>query len=176
MTIDLGQHPATALPPHAPGSDAVASTAGGPDLPRTTRAYLLRPATADRAGDVVAAVAYARSRGWAPVSPASVDVSHDGECPHGRRYRAHPRACWYAAEVGVLQGCDLVLLLPGWQTCADAPLQFHVAMHTDMPFAFVPPLLLTTRHLPHREMPADPDDRAGTDMPGTAAGAGRGNH
>lgn len=171
MTIDLRQRADAAAHIAPSRSEAAEPTTAGLLYP--TRAFLLRPATTDTEGDIVAAVAYARAQGWTPVSPASVDVSHNSSCPDGRRHREHPRACWYAAEVRALQRCDVVVLLPGWYSCPDARLLYYVALRANLRFAYVTAPKPTRPHRTTGHTAAEQGRRHNTGMPVTAARTGR---
>lgn len=90
------------------------------------------------AAGFAAAAEWARARGWAPVSPHDTDPTHGGGCPTGERHKGHPNACWYAAGIRVMLGCQRVVMLPGWERSTGARIERAVAQVAGLPIVVCP--------------------------------------
>lgn len=103
------------------------------------RAYLAGPMTGHpdyNAAGFAAAATWATTQGWQPVSPHNTDPTHPGGCPPGDKHKGHPNPCWYAAGVYALLNCDLVVLLPGWETSTGAAIERAVAQQFGIPVVY----------------------------------------
>lgn len=100
------------------------------------RVYLAGPMTGhpdyNRAG-FDAAAQWVTNRGLEPVNPHDTDPSHNDPCPEGQKHKGHPNACWYAASLRVLAGCDAIVLLPGWMESTGARLEYAEAARLGLP-------------------------------------------
>jgi hypothetical protein len=107
----------------------------------TMRAYLAGPMTGHpdyNTSGFTHAAAWVQQQGWQPVNPHDTDPTHPGACPSGPRHRGHPNPCWYAAGIRTLLGCDLVVMLPGWQASTGARLEHAAAERAVIPILELP--------------------------------------
>jgi hypothetical protein len=100
------------------------------------RTYLIGPMTGypeyNRAM-FAAAAEWCQRQGWDPINPHDTDPSHPGDCPPGEKHKGHPNACWYAAGVRTLLGCDQGVTLPGWEASIGSNIEVAVANITHLP-------------------------------------------
>lgn len=87
------------------------------------------------------AAQYLKTRDRVPVVPHDVDpVPHDGPCPQSHAALTsgeHGVACYLRADlVALLERCDEVYVLPGWERSVGARLEIQVAAACGIPIEF----------------------------------------
>lgn len=78
---------------------------------------------------------------WTVVIPQDIPPwSHDGECPPGYRSSPdapHAAACNLRGDIIVMLECDVVFMLPGWESSVGARLEMQVAAACGLPIRFL---------------------------------------
>ena len=76
-----------------------------------------------------------RTLGWDVCNPCEVPAwPHQGECPKSYTgvVNGHTAACYLRGDLWELLQCDVLFMLPGWESSIGARLEHSVASHCGM--------------------------------------------
>lgn len=79
------------------------------------------------------------AEGDEPVVPLDIQAhEHEGDCPptYSKPMPGHGSACFLRADLKALLDCDVVRMLPGWETSVGARLEHSVAAHVGIPITY----------------------------------------